>query len=179
MYCLSLLHWLRPTEQRAQKMQYRVGLLCALGFGFSTLWINIGIHPVHSLKAISQSIVLVSLKWNVDGLIMIYRPNEVDWQRYFPRIGYAGYQSGEWFCPVEYLSTVLIFVLVYVWGSALGGVGAGIFSVGILSMMAPMVLLPRFLTYYPPIVLVTVFAATGLALWGRFRTPVTAFICGI
>jgi 4-amino-4-deoxy-L-arabinose transferase-like glycosyltransferase len=77
------------------------------------------------------------------------------------------------------LSTVLIFVLVYVWGSAIGGIGAGVFSIGILWMMAPMVLLPRFLTYYPPIVLATVLGATGLAVWGRFRTPLTAFVCGL
>ena len=77
------------------------------------------------------------------------------------------------------LSTVLIFLLVYVWGSALGGIGAGIFSTGVLWMMAPMVLLPRFLTYYPPIVLATVLGATGLALWGRYRTPLTALLCGI
>ena len=36
--------------------------------------------------------------------------------------------------------------------------------------MAPMVLLPRFLTYYPPIVLATVLGATGLALWGVQNT---------
>jgi 4-amino-4-deoxy-L-arabinose transferase-like glycosyltransferase len=174
-----LLHWLRPTEQRAQKIQYRVGLLCALGFGLSTLWINSWYSPNPFFESdfaeYCVGVVEMERGWFENDI----PPKRTRLAALLPTIGSKVTSMMNGFALSSILSTLSIFVLVYMWGSALGGVGAGIFSVGILSMMAPMVLLPRFLTYYPPIVLTTVFAATGLALWGRFRTPVTALICGL
>lgn len=75
--------------------------------------------------------------------------------------------------------TVGTFLCIYIWSWALFGVGPALMSTLALSMMAPMVLMSRFLTFYPPIVLATVFAGMVLSLWWKFRNGVTALICGV
>ena len=74
--------------------------------------------------------------------------------------------------------TVLTFIFVYVWATSLIDSTVGVCSICIMSLMTPMVMMPRFLTFYPPIVCVTVFAACSLTLWGRYRTWWSAMLCG-
>ena len=175
----ALLHWLRPTEESAQKIQYKIGIVFAVAFGLSTLWISTWYSNQPFFESDFSEYCVGVIEMEKDWLVNDTPPKRSRLAALFPTLGakVSGLVNG--FALSSILSTVLIFVLVYVWGSALGGIGAGIFSIGILWMMAPMGLLPRFLTYYPQIVLMTVFGAAGLALWGRYRTPATAFLCGL
>ena len=175
----AFLNWFRPTETSAQKTQYKIGLVFALVLGLSTLWISTWYSKQPFFESDFSEYCVGVIEMEKDWVANETPPKRSRLAALLPTLStqVAGVMNG--FALSSILSTGLIFVLVYVWGSALGGLGAGIFSTGILWMMAPMVLLPRFLTYYPQIVLATVFGAAGLALWGRYRTPLTAFICGV
>ena len=157
----SLLHWFRPTEDSAQKLQYQMGLLLALGFGLSTLWISTWYSNQPFFESDFSEYCVGVIEMEKDWVVNDTPPKRSRLAALLPTLGaqMSGLMNG--FAVSSILSTGLIFVLVYIWGSALGGIGAGIFSMGILWMMAPMVLMPRFLTYYPQIVLMTVFGAAA------------------
>lgn len=76
------------------------------------------------------------------------------------------------------ICSVCTFVCVFIWGWSIFGTGPSLMGVLALSMMGPMVLMSRFLTFYPPIVFVSVFSAMSLALWWKFRHWGTAMLCG-
>jgi len=175
----ALVHYFRPRAQSAQRLQYHLGLIFALGFGLSTLWTNgwYTMMPFFETDFAEYCVAVIEMDGDLSSSDI--PPKRTRLAALLPTTFYqfTGMMNGIALSSI--LSTVLVFMCVFAWASALGGAGAGLYAVGILSMMAPMVLMSRFLTFYPPIVLATVFAAAGLALWGRFRTPLAALICGL
>ena len=77
------------------------------------------------------------------------------------------------------ISTFLSFLCVYGWGKMIGGVRAGLGAVFILSILSPFVLLPRFLSFYPEIVAMTLFSAFSTACFFRYRNGWAAFLAGL
>ncbi len=174
-----LFHSLRPVEKRSQKLQYRLGLVLATGLGVTTIWTSTWYTSLAFFESDFSEYCVALIEMERDWQSGDIPPKRSRLAALLPTglAQVAGVMNG--FVLSSIICTVLIFVGVYVWGSALGGVGAGVLSVGTLWAMSPMALMPRFLTFYPPIVLTTVFAAASLVLWGRFRTPLTAFLCGL
>lgn len=175
----ALLHYFRPRSQDTQRSQYRFGLVVALILGLSTLWSSAWYTTVSFFESDFAEYCVAVIELDGDFTQADIPPKRTRLAALLPALlsKLTGIMNG--FALSSMVTTVLAFVFVFVWATALGGVGAGMYSVGILSLMTPMVLMPRFLTFYPPIVLVTIFAAAGLALWGRFRTPITALMCGL
>ena len=175
----ALVHYFRPRAQSAQRVQYQLGLVLAIGLGLSTLWTYTWYTSLSFFESDFAEYCVAVIEMNEDLTQADIPPKRSRLAALLPAMlsKVTGIMNG--FALSSILSTVLTFLFVFVWATALGGVGAGIYSVGILSVMTPMVLMPHFLTFYPPIVCATVFAAAGLALWGRFRTPVTACMCGL
>ena len=176
---IACFHLLRPSHRSSQRLQYWMGLVVSLGLGLSTLWISIWYSNLSFFESDFSEYCVAVMEMEKDWLHGDIPPKRTRLAAWLPSILSNGFGVIDGFALSSSLCTVLIFMLVYIWGAALGGVGAGVLSVGALWMMSPMILLSRFFTFYPPIVLATVFGAMGVSLFGRFRTPWTALVCGV
>jgi 4-amino-4-deoxy-L-arabinose transferase-like glycosyltransferase len=176
---IAFVHSLRPHAVRTNRFQYNIGLVLSLLFGISTLWISMEYSDFAFFESDFSEYCVAVYEMEQDWHGGDIPPKRTRLAALLPTVlaQLNGVVNG--LAMTSILCTVLTFVLVYVWGTALAGTGGGVLSVGVLWMMSPMELMPRFLTFYPPIVLTTVFAASCLALWGRFRTPWTALLCGL
>ena len=176
---ISFVHSLRPHAVRTNRLQYNIGLVLSLIFGVSTLWVSMEYSDFSFFESDFSEYCVAVFEMEQDWHGGDIPPKRTRLAALLPTVfsQFNGIVNG--LAMASIVCTLLTFVLVYVWGAALAGSGGGLLSVGALWMMSPMELMPRFLTFYPPIVLATVFAASGLALWGRFRTPWTALLCGV
>lgn len=77
------------------------------------------------------------------------------------------------------LSTVLSFVGMYLWGRAVRDAWTGVLAVVVASFMVPLVTMSRFLTFYPEIVMTTVFGAASMVLCVRYARWYTFLLLGL
>ena len=75
------------------------------------------------------------------------------------------------------LFTVMTFVFVYGWTSCLINPTVGLSSVLFMSLMVPIVMMPRFLTFYHHHC--RRYSWLALSIWGRFRNWWAALLCGL
>ena len=124
-----LLHWLRPTEQRAQKMQISSWITLCFGLWF--------IHIVDQLLVFTQSVQSDFAEYCV-GVVEMERgwfdndipPKRTRLAALLPTIGAQITSVINGFALSSILSTVLIFLLVYMWGARSGALALVYFQLG-------------------------------------------------
>ena len=171
-----VLIWCAP---KSTKLSFGVGIGMALLLGMASIW-NYGWYTdlpyfETDLSEYCVAIELMKEDW-VNGDMPPKRSRlaaVLPWilAQYWPILDALALSSI--FC------TIGTFLCLYIWAWALFGPGPALISTVSISMMAPIVLMSRFLTFYPPIVFVTVLASMALALWWKFRHWTAALLCGV
>ena len=168
-----LLHFF--TIPSKQSHQWMIGLLWAIFWGcMSPLTVYLYTHNLFFESDFSDYCISV-LSLDTGAMMPPKRTRLAAWFSWL----FLDFGIANALAISAWLGHIVMMMALFVWGFAQKGFRTGLWAVGLASLMTPLIMMSRFLTFYPSIVWITVFAAAMIACLQKWQNPLAATLTGI